>query len=162
MCTAAVQPRKINRSASSAACTQISCEDGIPLEDAARFGPPLAGAGRRSSAAAAGGPASESADGGLVQPDLGARIDLGGSLLATKGPVASSGPTTNHVTPLDVDSFPLTSRHWLLRLWVETSNTSLNGTGASCVAQGLTDTKSLRQSAADAGMTITTRVVKTG
>lgn len=37
-----------------------------------------------------------------------------------------------------------------------------NGTGASCVAQGLTDTKSLRQSAADAGMTITTRVVKTG
>ncbi|GAA3589023.1 hypothetical protein GCM10022295_83240 [Streptomyces osmaniensis] len=50
----------------------------------------------------------------------------------------------------------------LLCLWVETSNTSLNGTGASCVAQGLTDTKSLRQSAAVAGMTITTRVVKTG
>lgn len=50
----------------------------------------------------------------------------------------------------------------LLCLWVETSNTSLNGTGVSCGAQGLTDTKSLRQSAADAGMTITTRVVKTG
>jgi hypothetical protein len=50
----------------------------------------------------------------------------------------------------------------LLCLWVETSNTSLNSTGAWCVAQGLTDTKSLRQSATDAGMTITTRVVKTG
>lgn len=33
------------------------------------------------------------------------------------------------------------------RAWVATSNTSLNGTCASCVAQGLTDTKSLRQSA---------------
>lgn len=54
----------------------------------------------------------ESAGGGLEQRDLGARIDLGGSLLATRNPVASSGSTTNILASLDVGNFPLTSRHW--------------------------------------------------